>query len=322
MTDDKLADKRSKYSSQFETEAIEGDEADLHKCLTTCNKNPGHTDFIPVRKFSLKDLPEPYRFDDVFDYINVLSDLTVRVHVQHGCAARSDNPFKGKARFRTGTGKVSNVCKYVDGLDKYERQNVNNRKCPCPKCQPSDTPSHVWWEITIETAAHVVSEETDTAKVTLRFFFDSEDSRFVVLDHVSISEFSKERDRCQIKCVTCDESIGKRLEDLNEKIDDLWRTTYYKYSSLKDVDRLAIIISHPHGCAKQISIGRWTSRTKVGECYSQFTYTTCTCPGSSGAYVLLIGYSGLRGKDPILHQGSENSGLNRSAIGWVLPAKV
>ncbi|KAH9500317.1 hypothetical protein Btru_073745 [Bulinus truncatus] len=58
-------------------------------------------------------------------------------------------------------------------------------------------------------------------------------------------------------------------------------------------------------------------RSKV----NKFTYTTCTCPGSSGAIVHFVGYKDCVGGKWLyhhVHSGSLNSKLNCSGAGYVL----
>ncbi|KAK0067080.1 hypothetical protein Bpfe_003815 [Biomphalaria pfeifferi] len=64
-----------------ETQESEGGEADLHKYLVGCKKNPGHSQFIPVETFILKHLPEDLQDKDVYELIKATADLTVRCHI-------------------------------------------------------------------------------------------------------------------------------------------------------------------------------------------------------------------------------------------------
>uniref|UniRef100_A0A2C9LV33 Uncharacterized protein n=1 Tax=Biomphalaria glabrata TaxID=6526 RepID=A0A2C9LV33_BIOGL len=65
-----------------ETQESEGGDADLHKYLVGCKKNPGHSQFIPVETFTLKHLHKGYQDKYLYEYIKVLADLTVRVGVE------------------------------------------------------------------------------------------------------------------------------------------------------------------------------------------------------------------------------------------------
>ncbi|BFZ25944.1 hypothetical protein BsWGS_28983 [Bradybaena similaris] len=54
-----------------------------------------------------------------------------------------------------------------------------------------------------------------------------------------------------------------------------------------DKQPLLFIVSHPHGCSKQISLGRWISAHSLYRNMHSYRYTAATCQGSSGARVYL-----------------------------------
>jgi hypothetical protein len=63
-------------------ECLEGQgEAELHQHQTNCKKNPGHEEFVPVNKFSLEHFPPGYHDNDLYDFIKIVADLTVRIAV-------------------------------------------------------------------------------------------------------------------------------------------------------------------------------------------------------------------------------------------------
>ncbi|CAG5132250.1 unnamed protein product [Candidula unifasciata] len=53
-------------------------------------------------------------------------------------------------------------------------------------------------------------------------------------------------------------------------------------------DELTVVVSHPHGCSKQISLGFCSYIDVMKDEWTRYTYTTATCPGSSGAPVVTI----------------------------------
>ncbi|KAK6964601.1 hypothetical protein BgiMline_031840 [Biomphalaria glabrata] len=100
-----------------ETQESEGGEADLHKHRGDCKKNPGHRQFIPVDTFTLKHLPEDLQDKDLYEYIKVIADLTVRVCLEMSSPDRPEfypktnrpYPFSNmseRRNLRTGSGKV------------------------------------------------------------------------------------------------------------------------------------------------------------------------------------------------------------------------
>uniref|UniRef100_A0A2C9M0I5 Uncharacterized protein n=1 Tax=Biomphalaria glabrata TaxID=6526 RepID=A0A2C9M0I5_BIOGL len=311
-----------------ETQESEGGEADLHKYLVGCQKNPGHRQFIPIYTFTLKHLPEDLQDNDLYDFIKVTADLTVRVDVTMTSPDRpkfwpkttQPYPFYNmseRRNLRTGSGNVSLVNKFQDGVIQDGHYGlIRYTKCWCRKCEDSDSPSNVWWEFYVSTATHVVFDDIEANHTTLRLFYEREDSPLVFVDKVSVVNVNIENDFCDLKCVTCDYDIGKKLIKMWEINQDIWYKVFSKYRDLGSKHKLNFIVSHPHGCSKQVSVGQWKDRFKVGGS-SKFTYTACTCPGSSGAHVYCLGYKELFSVSYIVHSGSLKSGLNYSGISLV-----
>ncbi|BFZ22061.1 hypothetical protein BsWGS_25100 [Bradybaena similaris] len=65
--------------------------------------------------------------------------------------------------------------------------------------------------------------------------------------------------------------------------------------NLQTAGNLVIVVSHPHGCGKYVSLGQFKSRQTIHDdvnadspMMSFYLYTTHTCPGSSGAPVFIL----------------------------------
>ncbi|XP_059162431.1 uncharacterized protein LOC131945836 [Physella acuta] len=296
-----------------EAEICYGGEADLHKHYTGCKKNPGHKKFIPVNDFNLDHLPSRYRDVIMLEAIKALSALTVLIKVKYTSLKRPKSvpcfsgqyPFyntRGSDVLRTGTGRVLYVDKYTE--------SDNKGTCPCGKCQHSDTPSKVWGEVCVKTAAHVVFDESEARQTRCVVGFDDNKSPGVSLDGLRVVGVADVGgDRCRFTCVSCDLELLDELDKMWWHFNDLCEKLRDKYRRFDDMDKLTIIVSHPHGCPKQVSVGQWTHIHERGVWY---TYTTCTCPGSSGADVYMPGYDGW--SHP--HSGSNSEG-NYSGEGWL-----
>ncbi|XP_055866359.1 uncharacterized protein LOC106051780 [Biomphalaria glabrata] len=312
-----------------ETQESEGGEADLHKHLVGCKKNPGHSRFIPVETFTLKHLPEGLQDNDLFEYIKVIADLTVRVDVRMSSPHRpkfwpkttQPYPFYNmseRRNLRTGSGRVWDVNKFQDGVwQDGGIEDTDYTKCWCRKCEGSNSPSNVWWEFDMFTATHVVFDAIEANHTTLRLFYDREDSKVVSDDKVRVRYVNIEDDWCRLNCVTCDKTLGNKLMGMWKHLVNVRWKVCDKYSDSISKHKLTFIVSHPHGCSKQVSVGQWKDRLKV-DGLSKFTYTTCTCPGSSGAHVYCLGYRDLWPWFDLVHSGSFKSGLNYSGVGVVL----
>ncbi|XP_055893815.1 uncharacterized protein LOC106054675 isoform X2 [Biomphalaria glabrata] len=301
-----------------ETQESEGGEADLHKYIVGCKKNPGHKQFIPVDKFTLKHLPEGLQDNDLYECIKLSADLTVRVAVEMISPNRpkfwpktiQPYPFYNVSNtkpLRTGSGRVCYVKKYQNEV----RQDL---KCWCRKCLHSDSPSNEWWEFYVTTATHVVFDDIEARHTTLRLFYDRNDSPVLIVDKVSVDYVNIEYDSFRLKCVTCDKTLGNKLMDIRKHYQNVLKKVFEKDFFSRPKQKLNFIVSHPHGCSKQVSIGQWTNKLEMG--YTcKFTYTTCTCPGSSGARVHCVGYNDWWYDH--VHSGSIKSGLNYSGVGYV-----
>uniref|UniRef100_A0A2C9LML5 Uncharacterized protein n=1 Tax=Biomphalaria glabrata TaxID=6526 RepID=A0A2C9LML5_BIOGL len=293
-----------------------------------CKKNPGHRQFIPVDTFNLKHLPKGHQDNDLHEYIKLIADLTVRVCVKMSSPDRpkfwpkttQPYPFSNmseRRNLRTGSGRVRYVNKFQDGvLQDRDYENTAYTKCWCRKCEDSNSHSNVWWEFQVYTATHVVFDNIEANYTTLRLFYDRDESPVVSVDKVSVNYVFIEYDWCRLNCVTCDKTIGNKLMEMWKHLEIVRKKVYNKYFASRSQHKLTIIVSHPHGCSKQVSVGPWKDKLKVGD-NSKFTYTTCTCPGSSGAHVYCLGYSDHRTWFDLVHSGSIKPGLNHSGVSFV-----
>ncbi|GFR84408.1 hypothetical protein ElyMa_000670900 [Elysia marginata] len=109
---------------------------------------------------------------------------------------------------------------------------------------------------------------------------------------VEVTRSKPDRDWCWMDCVTCDEDLGERIEKFNRRVSNKYKLTYKDLSQLsllssgdEDCD-LALIVSHPHGQPKKITVGTVTHQDIENR---RVDYNTPTCPGSSGAPV--FGYA-------------------------------
>ncbi|KAI8771259.1 hypothetical protein BgiBS90_027978 [Biomphalaria glabrata] len=306
---------------ESETELLEGEEADCNRQLKACRKNPGHTEFIPLNSFTIQHLPTDLQDKLLFNFIKVTAELTVKINSHFVSPKRPEFWYKtnipypyyrrrGKALLRVGTGRVWNV---------WERSGENKdgkrKTCPCQSCQSSDTPSTVWWNLEILTAAHVVFDDTEAKHSTCKLFYDIESSPEVIVQGLGIFDTDVKGDITEFVCVTCDRAVAKRLGDMVDFFEKVWDIVFEKYKSSSDVNNLTFIVSHPHGGPKQVSLGQWVEKHQEGESQDyKFTYTTCTCPGSSGAPAITVGFSWFTQQ---FHSGSLNNGFNSSTVSSV-----
>uniref|UniRef100_A0A2C9L6W8 Uncharacterized protein n=1 Tax=Biomphalaria glabrata TaxID=6526 RepID=A0A2C9L6W8_BIOGL len=307
-----------------ETQESEGGEADLHKYFIACKKNPGHRQFIHVDAFTLNHLPEDHQDNDLYECIKVTADLTVRVNVTMSSPHRpkfypktiQPYPFDNmsdKRNLRTGSGGVRFVNKFQNGVRQDGKVGFTNYlKCWCRECKHSVSSSNVWWEFYVYTATHVVFDDIEASCTTLRFSYDKDDSPVVNVDKVSVLDADIVYDLCVLYCVTCDNELGNKLMEMWKHSENVREKIRDKYPAYRSKHKFNFLVSHPHGCSKQVSVGQWKDKHSVGS-LTKLTYTTCTCPGSSGAPVHCVGYH--NGLSNLVHSGSFKSGLNYSGAG-------
>ncbi|KAI8747824.1 hypothetical protein BgiBS90_033013 [Biomphalaria glabrata] len=261
----------------------EGGEGNLQSDYFLCEKNPGHKEFTPVKSFRLENLPELYRDPGLYEYVKAVAELTVRLEVTVTSPHRPEFypgtqvpfPFydlRGKKTMRYGSGQI-NVFKYENGngcdcrgsaLDIFgDIYKKICKTCPCKKCQSSEVPSTIWWEIVVHTAAHVVFDDVEASENTnCKLFYDEQDSDVFIIDDLRVSEINLMEDVCLLQYSTCDESIGKKLFQKNEHLWNVWMMSLALYTTRAD-DKLCFIVSHPHGSTKQVSFGRWVDKVTV-----------------------------------------------------------
>ncbi|XP_059157966.1 uncharacterized protein LOC131942238 [Physella acuta] len=297
------------HPGNHEAEMCYGGEADLHKHVAECKKNPGHKGFIPLKDFNTSCLPSRYHDDElVSKTIKTLAAITVQVKTKFTSLERPEFypgtqvPYpcyndRGSHVMRLGTGRVYDVYKYTE----------SDRTCRCAKCQVSATPSKVWGEIRVLTATHVVFDASEARQTRCVLGFDDNKSPVVCLDGWGVEGRPDiERDWCWLSYVTCDLELVDELNKMCWRFKDLLGEVSYKYERFFGVDKLTVIVSHPHGCPKQVSVGQLTHKRKRFGFMTRYWYTTCTCPGSSGAPVYMLGYVEWSYDHP--HSGSNSEG--------------
>ncbi|KAH9493119.1 hypothetical protein Btru_023012 [Bulinus truncatus] len=291
-------------------------EADLKHCFNQCDKNKDHNDFIPVKLFSMQHPPPDYEDEVIVNFVKVLSSLTLWINVRKTSPSRpsywpgTSDPYpyfnsSDMDRRRFGTGRIQTMSTFTKEL---------GIPCPCSKCKMSQHPSKSWAEVRIHTATHVIFDNLEAESTICRLFYDDNDQQEpeIALFGFNVEMADVDRDRCRLVCVTCDVKLIRTISKLLKKHYKLWRLLYKKYEKNQEMNKLTIIVSHPHGCSKHVTVGDWAGRYTFGRSSSKYTYTTSTCPGSSGAPVYRLGNGGWHER---VHSGVDTEGANYSSTG-------
>ena len=244
-----------------------------------CKKNPGHEGFISAKDFKDYILPKVHN-DKRRDVFRAMIDLTVRLRVSWTSAERPDGyPFcddRGTDKTRVGTGWIDSVS-----------DPVSDEPCPCVACNGEIT--RKFWRFSVQTAIHAVynTEEAKSTKVDL--FYDDDscrlDGRMVTVTGLEVLRIYHEYDVCVIMCVTHDEALGERIKSASR----CWDVRFDKGLDLPGLlpcdggSRSILIVSHPHGQPKKITLGQLRDDE-----HPLVEYNAATCRGSSGAPVFLV----------------------------------
>ena len=317
----------------------EGDEAaESAYAYNSCTKNPEHQQFMSVNDFI--DRLSCSEGGQVREWIRATADLTVKLRVGYTSQDRPDgDPLsgsRGESITRVGTGWI------------YRVDSEINEPCPCDNCDGQEV--RKYWRFGVWTAQNVVYDTEEAKRTRVDLFYDDETSRqdgkVVSVWALRVDGWNTETDQCVMECVTHDERIGEMVESLYCRWDSLHKATRsrpicFKKSSLLDRLREAeatrsrsrpiyskksslsgegqvytLIISHPHGQAKKITLGKLRPTVKVDN-FGYGEYETATCPGSSGAPVFEL-YT--KGDDVFLRQdgysyyGNTHSGTQSSSV--------
>ncbi|XP_059157822.1 uncharacterized protein LOC131942114 [Physella acuta] len=213
-----------------------------------CSKNPGHTKFIPINDFKVKNLPEQFRTSENYDFIILLAQLTVRLSLNLVTGNRPDGYFlsqmRNKKASRTGTGQIQKV-----------RMDPDTLKCHCRECKTQTFKNS--WIISIQTAAHLIFDTTEAEDTRVDVFYDDEEKRenIKILYGLSIKNQNTENDTCILECVTHDQELGHQITELVDQFLKMEKQVSHSLSEKYDSAPLNFIISHLHESSDPKSLG-------------------------------------------------------------------
>ncbi|KAH9525829.1 hypothetical protein Btru_002492 [Bulinus truncatus] len=267
--------------------------------LQGCTKKSYHNRYIGIDEFFAnpwKHFPRTWRLftkdyksiEELPNLLKSMGQLTCHIHV------------KFKDNSSTGSGFIQRI------------RRLNSGRCTCHECNGDVIRSFAI--VTVTTVVHVFDKnpkksrkifitEWNSKSTTVKLFYDSKSDdlkSLPVLDGYRMLETDKEidlvSDWCAIECVTHDMELVNQLEtDLNNYM-DMQAKVYRKFSDLDRRDHVVIIIGHPHGGPKKISIGTFDPKNteilkdvRNYQRWCRYNYDVLTCEGSSGSPVFIIG---------------------------------
>ncbi|XP_059155698.1 uncharacterized protein LOC131940843 [Physella acuta] len=237
------------------------------------------------------------------------------------------------------------VCYFSDTHDLFPCCHGDVNQCPMchiPKCPYTETlgadhflvsshPVHVpdasraHLAFRVSTNQHVVRDEADAGSTKVDLFFDSCNTRDTVkAKGVCLAGVWEEQDKVHVLCVA---DMNSRLQQLLQTMRQDMRRLFAAIPEEKRksfIQNHVIIIGHPHGSAKVVSVGRKMSSgqetSPCGSLYLETRYLIETCNGSSGAPVVGPGWAdggpGYRVHCGFYRSGDIKTGISKSF--WVV----
>ncbi|KAK3783019.1 hypothetical protein RRG08_015359 [Elysia crispata] len=273
---------------------------------TSCEKNPGHPSFIPYPDFRMEHLPEELRSEDVFSKVVELAERTVKLRVGYTSMARPERfPFynvRGTSVVHTGSGWIEQVVLQSD------------TPCPCSDCARNDSPHQGdWLEVNVLTARHVVFDAEEARSTLVDVHYNTKDSRLngtmKTIRVYDVLSSDSAVDACLLVCAS---------HSLAAQLSIPFKVSYKLKPSIKPrVCGPCVVISHPHGNPKQVTVGEVKDadpRTPT----AFITYNSSTCRGSSGAPVLAFNTEASEGSGIFIHSmGGLHGGLNEGSCVYI-----
>ncbi|KAH9524314.1 hypothetical protein Btru_054128 [Bulinus truncatus] len=244
-----------------------------------CANKLHHSKFIELNADLLLYLPACYQHNEITDLIFSLADLTVMVEVY--CVDESNIIYQG-------TGKVDSVRFFKDESCKNFVTCTNTDSlCYCSKCSKSESSCQEGGEFTVLTSSALLVEkrrQSKSFKCTL-FYDDEQKQKAKVIYGDRIEVNSDNTGIGKFVCKTCDIDLLTSLRLMIGKFAENWKRAFEKYFQTvkSNKERLLIFVFHPHSCKKYVSIGRWKRDNE----HKRYNHDAASCPGSSGAYLLI-----------------------------------
>ncbi|KAI8739356.1 acidic repeat-containing protein isoform X2 [Biomphalaria glabrata] len=292
MNENTIINRNQTYSP--DVEFITENNVELKKRLDSCKKKKYHKEFITMETFQ----SNPWtNIDDKYKAIVQLPKF-----LKHMSALTGMIVVKKQEGTITGSGFIHKIRK-VSGSD-----------CPCHTCLLNTEPKkQVYAILTVTTVLHtfdkkwdvalesgVFSENWEPKNTTVRLFYDTDDeAQETFIYGYKLLETDKEinihSDWCSVECVTHDMDLVQKLETQLEKYMELQGEIYRKSKELS-LNDLVIIIGHPHGGPKMISVGKHKQfrveilkEVRNYQQWCRYKYDNMTCPGNSGSPIFILG---------------------------------
>ncbi|GFN99975.1 hypothetical protein PoB_002648100 [Plakobranchus ocellatus] len=302
--------------------------AESENAWKTCEKHPGHANFIPITEFGLNHLPEQYRTQSIKDLVNAIAVVTVKLVV------RCNSPER-MPRYCYSMSGERNSAHVGSGwiLD------IQKGKGPCRGCFECDPNTsemvkepaqdkEKWYLVYVISANHVVFDSEEAKATEVQLFYDDKksrkDQRMKSIYGAMLERGGSSEDSCVLICFTHNERLAKELTGYVDTMksmvlkgnrdDPLFEYEYVRKTLPEHQNGLCIMVSHPHGQPKMVTVGKreqvdrkrvqhlrrisLTERSRRLRLKNPLFYSTESCRGSSGSPVFMPVSVETRRKDP------------------------
>lgn len=227
---------------------------DLDLASPMCKKASKHKEFIPVNQFSMEHLPFGLRDPLFYAWVQSCVPVVVRV-VGNG----------GKATGRT--------CLLPEDI--HKEKLCEDKVCSFRR--KFGKRHFLYGGIGIITNKHAITDKRrkkiEVTNAAVEFFYHNHDNRQTIIKEMGTKMRiapSENMDYATFSCYTHFRNLPKAIEILDQVRDAFWNMIPEHVRD--DSKKHAIIISHPHGTSKKISIGLVMDRV---QCYGSDSDKDC-----------------------------------------------
>ncbi|KAI8780257.1 hypothetical protein BgiBS90_019451 [Biomphalaria glabrata] len=245
--------------------------------------NTRKSDDQQKKETNAKDVPIRYRDKDFQNLLDVLSQLTCRLHLKR-------QSFSTHSK-KLGCGLVTSVTKYFNGVGIETIKPSDARMCPCPKCLKSKSPSNTWAEIFITTSSAIMRNKNYHKQIMC--VLSTADNVTIELRDLTVEHKDAQKSGlCVLKYVTCDQSLINKLESLQKKRFKLQKKVQESFHQDRHHDKIYFAIVYLEDDTKQTCTGSW-SEEKTNYNVRTYHYEPEIPFSNIGAPVVLLGYSNI-----------------------------
>ncbi|KAK6959092.1 hypothetical protein BgiMline_036566 [Biomphalaria glabrata] len=238
---------------------------DVHNYNSSLNNKCFRADhdehFKPINGYKNSNIAEFCERYELFKFIDAVSPLTVKITVQHTSVKRKEKNHSYNYSTVIGDREASGFI--------LDIKNVNDKT------------------VKIATAMHVVFNEDEARGTSCYMYYDGEDSKTVnLIGTLEKVDADINKDWCVFTCRIDAQEFENVIQHLTKYKTELSKKICKRNAILREKDKKVLLLSHPHGCYKYVSMG-----DLVMEKDSNYSYKTPTCAGSSGGYLVIVGFS-------------------------------